>query len=250
MKSMKYFNSSMRSLAEVGYRGVNRGEASLFFPSVAANEFDKLAGAEILGANSFWSARDSGQSLVGFGSEGNHQMAADGQLIDQGLRRFGRGGGDQDPAVGREFIPAVCAVEAFDGGVINAKTPQTALSFARKFRDAFEGEDLAGDGREHGGLITRPGAGFDRAVVVVHPQQFGLPRDDVGLRDRLVEFDGQRMIAVGMRPQRFGHEEVARDSPHRGQDAFVVNVIMIAQPLDHYRPGAGVMRAVLSVVMI
>jgi hypothetical protein len=50
--------------------------------------------------------------------------------------------------------------------------------------------------------------------------------------------------------ERFGHEEMAGDTLHRGQHAFVADVVMAPQPLNHLGPGARVMRVVLSVVKI
>src|SRR5262245_41187657 len=140
----------------------------LFFLAETADKFNKLARAEIFGDYSIGRARDAGQALVGLGSEGDYQMAADRQLINEGFRGLWRGGRDQDPAVGSEFIPAVGAVEALDRGVVDAEALQSRLRLARQFRYAFEREDLAGDRGEHSGLITRSGADFERAVRFGH----------------------------------------------------------------------------------
>src|SRR5215475_4207608 len=172
MKSMKSLISSMYVDWEGGV-GVG-----LFFPAETANKFHKLARAEIFGDYSFGRARNAGQALVSLGSEGDYQMSADRQLINEGFRGLGRGGRDQDSAVRGEFIPSVCAVEAFDRGVVNAEASQTRLRLARQLRYPFEREDLAGDGGEHRGLITRSRADFERAVIFGHLQQLGLPRDD------------------------------------------------------------------------
>src|SRR5215475_2404234 len=95
------------------------------FPAVAADQFHKLARSEIFGDYAFWRARDSDQALFGLSSNWENQATADGQLIAEGFRRLGGGGGDQNCAVGREFIPAVCAVETFDRGVVYAQTPES-----------------------------------------------------------------------------------------------------------------------------
>src|SRR5262249_7503479 len=195
-------------------------------PAVTANQFHKLARAEIFFDYPFGRARDSDQALFGFGSDGENESSAGGQLIDEGFRLVGGGGGDQDCAVRSDFVPAVCAVEAFDRGVVNTQSPQTRLRLARKFGDAFESEDLARDGGEHGGLIARSGADFERSVLFGHFQQFGLARDDVRLRDRLIEFYGKSMVVIGVRSQSFGHEEMTGDAFHRGQYAFVFDVVM------------------------
>ena len=45
--------------------------------------------------------------------------------------------------------------------------------------------------------------------------------DDVGLRDRLLLADRQRMVAVGAVAQRLLDEEMARHPPHDGEHARI-----------------------------
>ena len=61
--------------------------------------------------------------------------------------------------------------------------------------------------------------------------------DDVGLRNRLLLADRQRMVAVGAVTQGLLDEEVTRHPPHRRQHALVRDLAAHELLLDHPRAG-------------
>ena len=78
--------------------------------------------------------------------------------------------------------------------------------------------------REHGGLIARPGAYFERAVAGLRPDQLRHQCDDVGLRDRLPLADRQRSVDVGAIALGGWDEQMARHPTHGLDDARVADI--------------------------
>ena len=81
-------------------------------------------------------------------------------------------------------------------------------------------------------------------MLRLDPQRLRHEGDDVGLGDRLIVADGQRMVGVGLGPLRFRHEQMARHRAHRVEDARAADVTRRELILDHPRAiGASLTRA-------
>jgi hypothetical protein len=61
-----------------------------------------------------------------------------------------------------------------------------------------------------GGLISGAGADLEHYVIGFELEQIGHQSDDVRLRDRLLETDGQGAVEIGVRLKLDGDELVAR----------------------------------------
>ena len=89
--------------------------------------------------------------------------------------------------------------------------------------DDLDRPDLAGELGQDGGLVARPGADLEDLFPAPKAERLRHIGDDVGLGDGLAVADGQGLVGVGMDPQAFGDEEVARDLGHRGQHARIAD---------------------------
>ena len=96
----------------------------------------------------------------------------------------------------------------------------------------FDREHHPGKPRQDRRLVTGAGANLEHAVVRLRRQRFGHDRNHVGLRDGLSFSDCERMVFVGLVPQRLGHEEMPRHgAAHR---ALVADA---DDPRDHAARG-------------
>ena len=92
-----------------------------------------------------------------------------------------------------------------------------------QMRDAFDGNDLRGEPRQHRGLVTAAGADFEHALDAAEPRDLARERDHVRLRDGLVGADRKRAVVVGMVAQLGGDEAIARHGAHRREHAGILD---------------------------
>src|SRR5258708_1676050 len=104
-------------------------------------------------------------------------------------------------------------------------------------RQPLDRADAPGELGQHGRLITRARADLEDLLGPGELEELGHESDDVGLGDRLLLADGERVVAVGAPAQRLLDEEVARDPPHRREHARVGDPAPRELLLHHLRAG-------------
>jgi len=100
---------------------------------------------------------------------------------------------------------------------------QPLLRGLRQRSDDLDRVDVPRQAREHCGLITRARADLEHSVRLFRRQQLGHQRDDVGLGDALSQTDGQRLIRIGVGPDRCWHKEMPRRRAHRTKNIRIAD---------------------------
>src|SRR5215218_9421804 len=119
-----------------------------FIPSVPADERDEGAGAVLFVLEALLSPDHADEALrLARLADGEDEAPADLELCEQRLGHARAARRDEDAVVGRVRAPTHRAVEALDGGVVDAQGADARLRLARQLRDALDGVDLPGDAR-------------------------------------------------------------------------------------------------------
>lgn len=84
------------------------------------------------------------------------------------------------------------------------------------------------------GLISRAGPDFQHPMVGFEFQGLGHAGHDVGLRDRLAEFDRQSPILVGLMSEISRQKYLSRQPFHHIQQALIPNAALDELGLDHF----------------
>ena len=169
-------------------------------------------------------ATNEGEELARAVSDGDGKAAVGFELVDEGIRYAGSGGGHEDSVVGT----AVGGAENVRGGqdihVGDAASRKVPAGEVNERGDALDGYDMA-EGQQFAqdrGLIAGAGADLEDALVAAEGQCQGHPSDHGGLRDGLVVADGEGGVFVGAVAEFGRYEEFAGDGPH-GVDNRVVS---------------------------
>ena len=139
------------------------------------------------------------------------------ELGQQRRRNVVRRSGDDDPVVRRVLRPSVIAVADTDGDIGITETRQRLGRPGAELGQDLDGIDLAGEHRQHGGLVAGARADLQHAVARLHLEQVRHQRDDERLGDRLPETDVERAVGVGQVRRRRGNERVAGHLTQRPQ---------------------------------
>src|SRR5262249_8692640 len=159
------------------------------------------------------------------------------QLLEQGRRDRRPAGRDED-AIERGLVgPAERAAAQADPDVVVAELLEESPRALGQARKPLDRADSPGELGQHGRLVAGSGAHLQDLLLAAQLEQLGHEADDVGLRDRLLLADRQRMIAVGAVAQRPLAEETARHPPHGAQDPLVSDPALHELLLDHPRAG-------------
>ena len=192
-------------------------------PPLGADERDETHRAELLARIASPHRPPHAHELLGARRrpDRNHQPAADGELLEQGLGDLRAAGGNDDRVVRRMLRPAERAVAVVHVHVRIAELPQAPLRRPRELLVALDRIDLGRDAAQHGGRVAGSGADLEHAVARRELERRGHRRDDVRLRDRLPGLDRQRRVLVGELGELGGDERLTRHGPHRGEDRLV-----------------------------
>src|SRR5215469_7243444 len=102
---------------------------------------------------------------------------------------------------------------------------KTFFGLLAKLFDDFNRVYLAGEPREHGGLIAKTGTDFENAVVGPDVEQIGHQGDDKWLRDRLFEADWKWNIGIRVGLNLDWHKLMPRHLAYRRHDTFVKDTL-------------------------
>ena len=130
-------------------------------------------------------------------------------------------------------IPTERSIERFYCRIVNSQRAQARVRIPGQFGDAFEGVNLRSQTGEHRGLIAGAGANLKNSHVIVEFKQLSHPGDDVRLRNGLIEFDWQGMVAISLTLKCLRNEKVARHQIHCFEHSLIADVVIRAQTLDH-----------------
>src|SRR5947209_8750820 len=127
----------------------------LALPSVMAYERNKRTCAVIFARVAFISSDDADQSLcLTRITDRDYESSINLQLREQRLWNFWSARRNEYRVVRRVRAPAQCAVETFNGRVVDSKLPYARLRLARQIAYALDCINLRSELREHSRLIA------------------------------------------------------------------------------------------------
>src|SRR4029450_954431 len=204
-------------------------------PGVLPDKLDEFALAAETGLHLAADLLDHRQRLIRDVADGHHHATALGELLEERRGDRRAAGGDEDPVEGRLVRPAERAAAHADPDVVVAELLEQTPG---PFGQARQPLDRANPSRElgqHRGLVAGARADLQDLLLAPELEELGHEPDDVGLGDRLLLADRQRMVAVGAVAKRLFDEEMAWDPSHRGEHALVGDSAMRELLLDHPR---------------
>ena len=148
------------------------------------------------------------------------------------MRRPGR---DDDCIDGERLAKIMAAVAMLQRDIAQLQRLQVPPRLGDQRSDALDAVHVAGDVREHRGLVAAAGADLEHFVeLAAVARKLAHPRDDPRLRYRLAVADRKRRVVIRADGERLVDEDVARHAVQCREHDFVGDALL-AQPLDHPR---------------
>jgi hypothetical protein len=192
-------------------------------PAFLADQRDETDRAEVLAAEVVRTGLGDPDQLLGARglADGDHQAAAIGELLEEGLGDVGPPGADQDRVEGGVLGQPAGAVALDHVDVAEVELLHPGGGFFREERVALDRPDLADDRTEDRGGVAGAGADLEDALVAVELEGFEHQGDDVGLGDGLPFLDREGGVVEGELGERLGDESVPGSAAHRLEDQRV-----------------------------
>lgn len=196
-------------------------------PTLTADKLDEPAWADDLCVKLWTGPPNLIELLIVQWAGGKDGDAPVNQLAEQKMLRQLGGSGRKDDAVeGCGLGPAECAIAQTQVDVSQAEIHQAFEGDVEKGLDAFDRVHLAGQLSQHCGVIARPGADLEDAMMRLKLKPVGHQGHHVGLRDGLAVADrvgpvGVHVVGeVGRKKRRTGDLPQRVEEPGARQTAF------------------------------
>ncbi len=197
-------------------------------------------GAEILFLETvFAAAGDAEQGLIAMLADGDHEPAAERELLFQRLGHARAAGRDDDRLVRRFVGPALGAVGANDLDIAVAEPLQPLPRQLGKLLVTLDGEHPVRHAAHHRRGVARSGADLEHGVAGLDLGKLEHARHDVGLGDGLPRLDRECGVLIGEFLQMLGHEGLARHLPHRREQQRIGDAAGLRDGAPPYGHGRG-----------
>jgi len=140
----------------------------------------------------------------------------------------------------RRALGATARAVAFDDfDIIEAQPAQSGAGEFDQLWLALHRDHGARDAADHRRGVAGARANLEHSIAGPNSGSLDHQGDDIGLRDRLLGFDRQGMVAISKVRMRRRHEFLARNGPEGVEDVRLANAAAAQLLLDHRLALAG-----------